>query len=87
MEDFGERYAGLKSQLTPEQEEAGVDRLQGFGFFPVMKKLAGDDPLKYDAILEMPADVIYMTLLVEKVEREIKEEYERIMIEKHKPIK
>lgn len=64
IEQFFQRYSRLNDfKPDADQKYAGIDRLSNFGFFNTMHTLAGGDPLKYDALLEQPAEIIYQTLL------------------------
>lgn len=42
---------------------AGVEIFNNFGFFPTMVSLARKQGMKYNEVLEMSADTVYMTLL------------------------
>lgn len=51
----------------PDADEvmAGVEIFNNFGFFPTMMSLSRKMGVSYDEVLEMPADVVYMTMLID----------------------
>lgn len=53
------------NDYKPDEDEqlAGIDRFEAFGFFNTCKFLAREQGKMYDEILLMPAVDIYMTLL------------------------
>jgi hypothetical protein len=67
----------------PDAKElsAGADNYAQFGWFATLNRLAGGDPLKYDAIGQQPYSVIFSTLLLQKTDRE----YEKALIRLNTP--
>lgn len=64
IESFFKKYTRLSEfKPKPEQIAAGIDKLSSWGFFSTLHALSKGNPLKYDEMLEQPADVIYSTLL------------------------
>lgn len=60
------RYEQLGEYEADENEAvAGVDRLQAFGHFATIVSLARKMGQTYQYISEMPADEVYMTLLLD----------------------
>ena len=64
----------LEEQLSyePSGKEmgAGIDEYNSFGWFVTLNRLAGGDPLKYDAVGKLPYHVIFATLKLNKVDNE-----------------
>jgi len=48
-----------------DEEEAGIAIFAGFGFFPTVVSLSRQMSCNYDDVLEMSAEEIYMTLLLD----------------------
>jgi hypothetical protein len=69
---------------TVEEEAAGIERFNEFGVFATIDRLAGGDPLKYDAIEAMPFHIIFTKLKLNKVEYEYQEAYREIIRFKNK---
>lgn len=63
---FAERYKRLREyEPDADEEVAGVEIFQRFGFFPTLVNLSRKMGMKYDDVLAMEADTIYMTLLLD----------------------
>ncbi len=63
---FLNRFASLSDyENEPEEIEAGVDELQKFGVFSTIDTLSSGNPMKYNAILEVPAISIYNKLFLD----------------------
>ena len=64
----------LEEQLAYEPSgkelSAGIDEYNAFGWFVTLNRLAGGDPLKYDAVGKLPYHVIFATLKLNKVDNE-----------------
>ena len=51
-------------EMEDEEKEAGADEeFKEFGYFNTLKKICNGNPLDYDAMLQVPAVLIYKTLL------------------------
>lgn len=71
MDEFYKKYLPLISKEPDENElAAGIDRFAKFGFFATLAAKCNGDPLKYDAMLKVQADVFYMTLYFEHEQTE-----------------
>lgn len=64
----------LEEQLAYEPSgkelSAGIDEYNAFGWFVTLNRLAGGDPLRYDAVGKLPYHVIFATLKLNKVDNE-----------------
>lgn len=76
--------AYLHSEPEPELISSGVHLLDEFGVMVTIDNLAGGDILKYDKIKALPYFEVYQKLKMDKVHNEIKNRYEKIIIEKSK---
>lgn len=66
LDEFFKKYTRLNDyKPSSEQIAAGIDKLNQYGFFATLHSIAGGDPLKYDDMLNQPADTIYQTLLMD----------------------
>lgn len=81
---FNLENAYLHSEPKPDLLASGINRLDEFGAMVVIDNLAGGDILKYEKIKALPYFEIYQKLKMDKIQAEIKEQYEKIMIEKSK---
>lgn len=64
IDEFENQFIRLNDYKPDEDEEvAGIDRFEVFGFFNTCKHLAREQGKMYDEILQMPAVDVYMTLL------------------------
>jgi len=67
---INEKEQALAYEPDAREMNAGVDQYHQFGWFATLNRLAGGDPLKYDAIGQQPYSVIFSTLLLQKTDRE-----------------
>ncbi len=74
-----EREQQLSYEPDAAEMNAGIDRYQQFSWFATLYRLAGGDPLKYDAIGKMPYSEIFATLLLQKTDVE----YNKALIKKN----
>lgn len=83
-----ERIAKMEELLnyepTSEEMRAGIEEFNKFGVFVTIDRLAGGDPLKYEAITKMPYNIIYSKLLLSKTDSEFQKRYEKIISDKYK---
>lgn len=68
-----QKFKGLNTEYTDEQIEAGVQDFESFGSFPLIDNLSKGDPLRYEEIMKLPADVVYMKLLLNVVQSDFNE--------------
>lgn len=80
IEAINTREQELAYEPDAKELNAGVDRYQVFGWFATLNRLAGGDPLKYDAIGQQPYGIIFSTLLLQKADRE----YEKALINQNR---
>ena len=76
--------AQLYCQVTPIDEAAGIDKLAKFGRMIQIDALAGGDPLKYDAVENLPYEIGFAKLLLDKEREEYQVEKNRL-VNKIKP--
>lgn len=73
FEAFLKKYERLTEyEPTDEELEAGIEILKNFGSFPTIVSLARSLKLTYNEVLQMSADEVYMTLLYDFEENQIK---------------
>lgn len=78
--EFITRYDALKnSEPSAEQLLANVDRLNVFGIMAIAVPLARKYGVTHDEILKWPVDEVYMTLLYDKVESEVRADMQKII--------
>jgi hypothetical protein len=74
--EFYERFKKLnEKETTPEEESAGIEIFEKYGFFNTVYSLANGDVTMFDKVLETPAETIFMTLMYEKDKRK----FERVL--------
>jgi hypothetical protein len=84
MFDFFERFKRLnEKELTDLEESAGIEVFDKYGFFNTVYALANGDVLKFDQILETPAETIFMTLMFEKDKRKFEKNLKNIYQQHH----
>lgn len=71
--------ATLEILPTPEQIRAGISEFEKLGIFSTIDDLAGGDPLKYDAVLQLEYSVVYSKLLKNKISHTFASRYEEVM--------
>lgn len=71
--------ATLEILPTPEQIRAGISEFEKLGIFSAIDDLAGGDPLKYDAVLQLEYSVVYSKLLKNKISHTFACRYEEVM--------
>jgi len=72
----------LDNPPSAEQIRAGIEEFSKLGYFNTIDDLAGGDPIKYDAVLELEYIVIYNKLLKSKISSKFAERYSAILREK-----
>jgi hypothetical protein len=66
LDQFFQKYIRLNDyKPSSDQIAAGIDKLNQYGFFATLHAISNGNPLKYDDMLNQPADVIYQTLLMD----------------------
>ncbi|WP_233881867.1 hypothetical protein [Tenacibaculum piscium] len=65
----------LGGKVTIEEEEAGVEMLNAFGYSVSVDVLAGGDILKHEEVLAKPYIVIFKKLCLNKTKYEIQKNY------------
>jgi len=70
----------LKLAVEPDADEqaAGIEMYNQFGFFVTVDRLAGGDPLKYEAVGALPYSVVFSKLLLNLTDQQFMKEYHRI---------
>ena len=77
----------LFHEVNHTDEAAGIDKLAKFGVMIQIDKLAGGDVLKYDAIKQMPYNLCFTKLLLDKETDLYNMRKNKINLEKSKPRK
>lgn len=79
MFEFFKRYENLNiDETTSEEEDAGINIFDKYGFFNILYALTKGDVSKYNQFLELPADDIFMTLSYEKDKRKYEKKLREI---------
>lgn len=69
----------LDRKPTSEQRRAGIERFNKYGMFNIVDALAKGDVLKWEQVLELDYNTVYLKLLKEKDESIFQEAYTKIM--------
>ena len=72
----------LSVPATPEQTRAGISMFDEFGVNNTIDALAGGDILKYDRVLMMDYNTIFLKLKRNKLENKFKRNYQKIVEDK-----
>lgn len=82
-----ERVNELEKKLEYEpdaaEENAGIEMFNQFGYFVTIDRLAGGDPLKYDAIGKMEYSVIFSKLLLNKTDTQFMKNFQKQLTANH----
>ena len=84
FEVIGRMEARLYVEPSSEMIDAGIEELQEFGIMNVIKALSGGQVWKYKEVEDTNWNVIYVTLLMNKKENEIKQAMLEIQKQKSK---
>lgn len=68
----------LYVEPSTEEAAAGIDMFSQFGAFSTIDRLSGGDPLKYEAIENMPFNIIFTKLKLNKVTCEYEENLRKV---------
>lgn len=74
----------LGSDIDQDMKDAGADRLQEFGYSVAVDSLAQGDMLKYNDILKKPYAVVFRKMCLDKVNYEIRKQYQENVSRKNK---
>ena len=66
----------------PDEEQAGIEMYNQFGYFATIDRLAGGDPLKYDEVGQTEFSVIFAKLMLNSVDAQFAKNYQKIMMKK-----
>lgn len=69
----------LRHVPTSEQRRAGIEKFDQFGIMNVVDSLAGGDILKYEQVLKIDYNTVFMKMLRSKVESDFQRRYSKIM--------
>ena len=84
LNEFNARYSRLSDhKYTDEELEAGVEDLEGFGFFGTVLKIARERGLKNDEVLTMKAIEVMDEVLYDFEHSEYSKRFNRIMNERN----
>lgn len=85
LSDIVEReQTSLNKKPTVEQMRAGISMFDEFGVMNIVDTLAGGDVLKYDAILNLEYNTVFLKLRKSNVESIYQENYSKILAQKNK---
>lgn len=62
LERVSKKYEQLSADHEAETDEAGVDEMDAFGFYPALHMLAGGDILKHEAVMQLSVRTVYTHL-------------------------
>jgi hypothetical protein len=68
----------LSSEPDQEQVEAGVRMFEQFGVMNTIKALANNDVTKYDDVLKIEYNTIFVTMRMNKTQKDFNENYRKI---------
>jgi hypothetical protein len=79
INQFYQKYLPLINKEPDENEiAAGLDRFTKFGFFATLATKCAGNPLIYNEMLKVPADIFYMTLYFEHEKNEYQQELSKM---------
>lgn len=76
----------LKSEYTPEQIQAGIHLFNELGVFNTIDMMAQGDPLRYDAVLNLPFSSVFNKLVLSNISSKFEKRLSEILKDKNKPI-
>ncbi len=76
----------LKSEYTPEQIQAGIHHFNKLGVFNTIDMIAQGDPLKYDAVLNLPFSSIFNKLVLSNISVNFEKRLNKILKDKSRTI-
>ena len=82
IEQVNEVEKKLIYKPESDEEQAGIEMYNQFGYFATIDRLAGGDPLKYDEIGETEFSVIFAKLMLNKVDTQFSKNYQKIIMKK-----
>jgi len=82
IEKVNEVEKKLVYKPEPDEEQAGIEMYNQFGYFATIDRLAGGDPLKYDEIGQTEFSVIFAKLMLNSVDNQFSKNYQKIIMKK-----
>lgn len=82
IEQVNEVEKKLIYKPEPDEEQAGIEMYNQFGYFATIDRLAGGDPLKYDEIGQTEFSVIFAKLMLNSVDTQFSKNYQKIIMKK-----
>ena len=82
IEQVNEVEKKLAYKPEPDEEQAGIEMYNQFGYFATIDRLAGGDPLKYDEIGQTEFSVIFAKLMLNSVDTQFSKNYQKIIMKK-----
>jgi hypothetical protein len=74
----------LHTEPTTEQRQAGINMFEKFGIMNTIRAMAGNDILKYDAVLEVEYNVALTHMAMSKTEGIFQDNYREVLKRKNK---
>ena len=73
----------LGSVQTEIEKRAGIKAFEKFGYINAVDALAGGDPLRWEAVLNLSYEVFFMKQLLRKTQFEYQEKYHELYLKQH----
>jgi hypothetical protein len=65
--------------ITPEEKQAGIDKLNVLGSINIIDALAQGDVLKYEQVLKLNYNVAFVKLYKNKLESDYRERLKKVL--------
>ena len=82
IEQVNEVEKKLVYKPSADEEQAGIEMYNQFGYFATIDRLAGGDPLRYDEIGQTEFSVIFAKLMLNNVDTQFSKNYQKIIMKK-----
>jgi len=82
IEQVNEVEKKLIYKPDADEEQAGIEMYNQFGYFATIDRLAGGDPLRYDEIGQTEFSVIFAKLMLNNVDAQFSKNYQKIIMKK-----
>ena len=82
IEEINELEKKLAYEPDGDEQKAGIEMYNQFGYFATIDRLAGGDPLKYDEVGNIEFSVIFAKLLLNNVDTQFSKNYQKAIMKR-----
>jgi len=82
IDRIGELEKKLAYEPDADEEKAGIEMFNEFGHFVTIDRLAGGDPLKHEAIGQLPYSHVFAKLRLNQVDNIFMKNYQKVITKK-----